>query len=88
MAQSRSKGAKAAPRISKKATPAKAEEKRVYFKQADFPQSTLQQAQRIASALIENFAGDSGSPPGRAGPALSLFRATTGMGIGVVSGAG
>jgi hypothetical protein len=45
--------------MSKKAT----DEKRVYFKQADFPQSTLQQAQRIASALVDNFAGDSGSPP-------------------------
>lgn len=63
MAQSKGKRAKVAFRTSKKATPAKVQEKRVYFKQADFPQSSLQQAQRIASALIENFAGDSGSPP-------------------------
>jgi hypothetical protein len=38
-------------------------EKRIYFKQADSPQSTLQQAQRIASALVDNFAGREGSPP-------------------------
>lgn len=38
-------------------------EKRIYFKQADFPQTTLQQAQKIASALMDNFAGKEGSPP-------------------------
>ena len=38
-------------------------EKRVYFKQADFPQSALQQAQKIASALVDNFGGREGSPP-------------------------
>ena len=38
-------------------------EKRIYFKQADFPVSTLQQAQKIASALVDNFAGKEGSPP-------------------------
>src|SRR5260370_9011022 len=38
-------------------------EKRTYFKQADFPQTTLQQAQKIASALMDNFAGRDGSPP-------------------------
>lgn len=42
---------------------AAAAEKRAYFKQADFPQSTLQQAQKIASALVDNFAGKEGSPP-------------------------
>ena len=48
----------------KKSSPAtKAEDKRVYFKQSDFPQATLQQAQRVASALVDNFASDSGSPP-------------------------
>ena len=41
----------------------KAAEKRTYFKQADFPVSTLQQAQKIASALVDNFAGKEGSPP-------------------------
>src|SRR5947209_20019214 len=38
-------------------------EKRSYFKQADFPQTTLQQAQKIASALVDNFAGKDASPP-------------------------
>ena len=38
-------------------------EKRTYFKQVDFPQTTLQQAQRIASTIVDNFAGDGGSPP-------------------------
>jgi predicted nucleotide-binding protein len=37
--------------------------KRTYFKQADFPQTDLQQAQKIASALVDNFAGKEGSPP-------------------------
>src|SRR5262245_28192255 len=40
-----------------------ASEKRVYFKQADFPQTNLQQAQKIASTLVDNFAGKEGSPP-------------------------
>lgn len=48
------------PASGKKAAAA---EKRTYFKQADFPQSTLQQAQKIASALVDNFAGKEGSPP-------------------------
>jgi predicted nucleotide-binding protein len=42
---------------------ARAAAKRTYFKQADFPQATLQQAQKIASAIVDNFAGVSGSPP-------------------------
>jgi hypothetical protein len=42
-----------------KASPAK----RSYFKQSDFPLTTLQQAQKIASAIVDNFAGDGGSPP-------------------------
>jgi len=37
--------------------------KRVYFKQADFPQAALQQAQKIASAIVDNFGGEHGSPP-------------------------
>jgi hypothetical protein len=37
--------------------------KRTYFKQADFPQTTVQQAQKIASTLMDNFAGSDGSPP-------------------------
>jgi predicted nucleotide-binding protein len=38
-------------------------EKRAYFKQADFPQTSLQQAQKIASALVDNYAGKEASPP-------------------------
>jgi hypothetical protein len=37
--------------------------KRTYFKQADFPQTSLQQAQQIASTIVDTFAGDGGSPP-------------------------
>lgn len=52
---------------TKKATPKKAadaiEAKRAYFRQADFPLFTLQECQRIAGALIDNFGGRDGSPP-------------------------
>lgn len=47
----------------KKIGASRSAETRPYFKQADFPQVPLQQAQKIASAIIENFAGVSGSPP-------------------------
>ena len=43
-----------------RANPARSEP---YFKQADFPQAPLQQAQKVASAIIDNFGGNSGSPP-------------------------
>lgn len=86
MAQSKGKAAKSLPISAKKAAPSKADEKRVYFKQADFPQSTLQQAQRIASALVDNFASDSGSPPDVAlalgiSPTSSSWPALTGASI-------
>lgn len=84
MAQGKSKAAKPAARSAKKVAPSKADEKRVYFKQADFPQSTLQQAQRIASALVDNFAGDSGSPPD---VALSLGISPTSSGWQTLTGA-
>lgn len=84
MAQSKGTAVKPAPKSAKKIAPAKAEEKRVYFKQADFPQSTLQQAQRIASALVDNFAGDSGSPPD---VALSLGISPTSSSWQTLSGA-
>ena len=84
MAQSKAKPPKPVPRSVKKIAPAKADEKRVYFKQADFPQSTLQQAQRIASAIIDNFAGDSGSPPD---VALSLGISPTSSGWQTLTGA-
>lgn len=38
-------------------------ETRTYFKQADFPQAPLQQAQKIASAIVENFGAVGSSPP-------------------------
>ena len=56
-----------------------AAEKRVYFKQADFPLATLQQAQRIASALVDNFAGKQGSPPDIALALESAPRAVRGV---------
>jgi hypothetical protein len=49
--------------ITKSSKKAQSSEKRTYFKQADFPHAPLQQAQKIASAIIDNFGGDSGSPP-------------------------
>ncbi|HXK36350.1 MAG TPA: hypothetical protein VJ553_02115 [Candidatus Paceibacterota bacterium] len=60
--------------------------KRTYFKQADFPQTTLQQAQRIVSALVDNFAGKEGSPPDIAlsigiSPTSSNWPALTGSSI-------
>jgi predicted nucleotide-binding protein len=38
-------------------------EKRVYFKQADFPLVSLQQAQGVASAIVDNFGAVEGPPP-------------------------
>jgi predicted nucleotide-binding protein len=49
--------------VKKSGTGAKAEQKRVFFKQSDFPLTTLQDAQRIATALIRDFGGTEGSPP-------------------------
>lgn len=65
---------------------AAATDKRVYFSQADFPQTTLQQAQKIASALVDNFAGKDGSPPDVAlaigiSPTSSGWRTLTGSSI-------
>ncbi len=70
---------------AKKASPtSKADDKRIYFKQSDFPQATLQQVQRIASALVDNFAGDSGSPPD---VALALGISPTSSGWPTLAGA-
>lgn len=44
-------------------SPETAAVKRAYFKQADFPVFTLQESQRIAAALVDNFGGREGSPP-------------------------
>jgi hypothetical protein len=61
-------------------------EKRAYFKQADFPQTTLQQAQKLASALVDNYAGKDASPPDLAlalgiSPTSSSWPALTGSAI-------
>src|SRR5687767_6611387 len=86
MAQTKSKGAKPAAKSTKKAAQPKQEEKRIYFKQADFPQISLQQAQKIASSLVDNFAGDSGSPPDVAlalgiSPTSSVWQSLAGASI-------
>lgn len=84
MAQRRPKDA-GRPGKGKKGTPTpKTEDKRVYFKQSDFPQETLQQAQKIASALVDEFAGDSGSPPD---VALALGISPTSSGWPTLAGA-
>ena len=36
---------------------------KIYFKQSDFPLVMLQQAQKIASAMVDNFGGGSAPPP-------------------------
>lgn len=72
------------PKVAKKGAASKSDDKRVYFKQSDFPQATLQQAQRIASALVDNFAGDSGSPPD---VALALGISPTSSGWQTLAGA-
>jgi hypothetical protein len=84
MVQSRTKDGGRSTKAAKKASAPKTEDKRVYFKQADFPQATLQQTQRIASALVDNFAGDSGSPPD---VALALGISPTSSGWQTLAGA-
>ncbi|WFU13886.1 hypothetical protein [Bradyrhizobium sp. CB3481] len=67
--------------------------KRAYYKQSDFPLTSLQQAQRIASAIVDNFAADGGSPPDVAlalgiSPTSSAWPALTGAAIayGLIEG--
>ena len=62
-AMGRVKNMAARKTIPESKTKGKSAEKRVYFKQADFPMLSLQQAQRIASGLVDNFGGREGSPP-------------------------
>jgi hypothetical protein len=76
------------PRGSKSAVPAEPTKatKRVYFKQTDFPQTDLQQAQKIASALVDNFAGTDAPPPDIAlalniSPTSSTWQSITGAAI-------
>lgn len=76
------KGEKAGQLFKKK----QSEDKRVYFKQADFPLTTLQQAQKIASAIVDNFAAKKGSPPDIAlaigiSPTSSSWQSLTGSSI-------
>src|SRR4051812_10866627 len=57
-----------------------------YFKQSDFPRASLQSAQRIAAAIVQNFAGDSASPPDIAlamgiSPTSSAWQTLTGASI-------
>lgn len=71
---------------TKKSVAKKDEEKRVYFKQSDFPQTSLQQAQKLAAALVDNFAGDSASPPDVAlaigsSPSSSVWQTLAGASI-------
>ena len=61
-------------------------DKRSYFSQSEFPQTTLQEAQRIASALVDNFAGKTAAPPDIAlalgiSPTSSVWRILTGSSI-------
>jgi hypothetical protein len=67
--------------------------KRSYYKQSDFPLMSLQQAQKIASAIVDNFAGVGGSPPDVAlalgiSPTSSAWQALTGAAIayGLIDG--
>lgn len=67
--------------------------KRAYYKQSDFPLTSLQQAQKIASAIVDNFAGTGGSPPDIAlalgiSPTSSAWPALTGAAIayGLIDG--
>lgn len=70
-----------------KAAPAKpAVVERIYFKQSDFPQFTLQKAQRIATALLDDFGGRDGTPPDialsiGASPSSSAWRDLAGAAI-------
>jgi hypothetical protein len=49
--------------LAKKAVPTPLGAGRNYFKQSEFPLVSLQQAQKIAAAIVDNFAGAGGSPP-------------------------
>jgi hypothetical protein len=71
-------------KLPKKSAAPQAAEKRTYFRQTDFPQATLQQAQKIASAIVDNFAGSGGSPPDIA---LALGISPTSSGWPALAGA-
>lgn len=86
MAQAKKNATTKSSGANKKSDLKKVEEKRVYFKQSDFPQTTLQQAQKLAAALVDNFAGDSASPPDVAlaidsSPTSSVWQSLAGASI-------
>lgn len=86
MVQAKKKSPAKPAASSKKASPTKIEEKRVYFRQSDFPQTSLQQAQKLAAALVDNYAGDSASPPDVAlaigsSPTSSVWQSLAGASI-------
>ena len=61
-------------------------EKRAYFSQEDFPHTPLQEAQKIATAIVNDFAGVEGTPPDVAlalgiSPTSSSWRTLTGSSI-------
>lgn len=75
-----------AARKARQTLPGTPSDKRSYFSQSEFPQTTLQQAQKIASALVDNFASQEGSPPDVAlaieiSPTSSSWRTLTGSSI-------
>jgi hypothetical protein len=64
----------------------KQDSKRVYFRQSDFPQASLQEAQKVATALNNDFGGKEGSPPDIAlaagiSPTSSAWPTVTGSSI-------
>ena len=59
------KAATKKPVPAKKTASTPAAAGRNYFKQSEFPLVSLQQAQKIAAAIVDNFASEGGSPPGR-----------------------
>jgi predicted nucleotide-binding protein len=86
MATAKKSAAKKSAALVKKQPAKQAEEKRVYFRQSDFPQTALQQAQKLATALVDNFAGDSASPPDVAfaignSPTSSVWQSLAGASI-------
>jgi hypothetical protein len=50
-------------RPKRETTSAASKRKRAYFKQSDFPQCELQQAQRVAAAIVDSYGGTEASPP-------------------------
>lgn len=62
----------------------KVQPQRAYFKQSDFPLFTLQKAERLASALVDDFGGKEGTPPDIA---LSIGASPTSSGWRDLAGA-